>query len=457
MTGLTEALAMFVVESYEAAIPVAARENAVKGITDTLAVILAGAWSEAAAPMLAYIDSDGVVPIVGTNRRTTPELAALANGTFGHALDFDDVLTMMPAHPSVVIVSALLAGRPEATSGRDFVTAYSIGIEVGARVGLGIGLGHTHRGFHGTGTLTIFSAAAALARLHRLTITQTRNLLGLCTSMASGVQRNFGTLTKPLHAGLAASHALAALRMTRAGITAAPDGLEGPAGFFAAYGVDASDPHKAAAALGNPWVLVEPGLALKKFACTYSAHRGMDALMQLQARHVFVADDVERLDCLMPPGGMRVLTFPRPTNGHEARFSMEYALAAGLRDGGYSLATFDDARVTRPDLIPLFERIHVREDQSCRGNDPDFEHQSQGARGFVIVRVVLGNGVSFSHRVDVPPGHPKRPLTWDDLACKFDDCATPVLPDRHRNRALALLQQLDTVENMAELEELLLC
>jgi 2-methylcitrate dehydratase PrpD len=457
MSGLTEALSNFVVETPADAIPVSARENAVKAIADTLAVILAGAWSEAAKPILAYVDSEGAVPILGTARRTTPEFAALANGTFGHALDFDDVLTMMPAHPSAVIVSALLAGRTAETSGRDFVTAYAIGIEAGARIGLGIGLEHTHRGFHGTGTLTIFSAAAALARVHLLTIDETRSLFGLCASMASGVQRNFGTLAKPLHAGLAASRALAALRMTRSGITAALDALEGPAGFFAAYGVDASDPDKAAVSLGKPWVLVEPGLALKKFACTYSAHRGMDGLMQLKARHGFSGSDVERLDCLMPPGGMRVLTFSRPTNGHEARFSMHYALAAGLLDGGYSLASFDDEKVVRPELERYFERVQIWEDEACRGDDPEFDQKSQGARGFVQVRVVLKSGVSYGQRVDVPPGHPKRPLSWDDLAQKFADCAAPVLsPDRSKH-AFGLVCNLQSLKDLQQLEQSLIC
>ena len=454
MTGLTETIAAFVAETRNADVPPAAIEKAKKGIADTLAVILAGATSEVAGPMLRYADIPGTAAILGTQRSTTPEFAALVNGTFGHALDYDDVLTMMPAHPSAAIVPALLAGLPPSVTGREFALAYAFGVETGAKIGLGMTLGHSHRGFHGTGTLAIFSAAAALARLHRLDKARIRTLLGLCASMASGLQRNFGTMAKPLHTGLAASRGLAALRMVECGITAAPDALEGSSGFFSAYGVNESDPGKAAASLGRPWVLLDPGLSLKKFACTYSAHRGIDGLLTLRQRHGFGVADVVRLDCLMPPGGMRVLTFPRPRNGLESKFSMEYALAAGLVEEGYTISTFSDAAVARPAIEDALARIVVAEDPSCRGDDPAFESKSQGARGFVKVRVTLKSGLIDEVRVDVPPGHPTRELSWDDLSDKFADCARCLaLPAQVR--ALESIRGIERLESIQELVDLL--
>jgi 2-methylcitrate dehydratase PrpD len=450
MNGLTETLARFIREKSLSDLPAGAVDKAKKAIADTFAVMLAGAGSEVAQPLLRYVERSGETgsaPIMGTARTSSPELAALVNGAFGHALDFDDVLSMMPAHPSAVILSALCAsldGRKH--SGAELIEAYALGIEVGGKIGLGITVGHYHRGFHGTGTLGIFSALAALAKLHRLDVDAARTAFGIACSMASGLQRNFGTMTKPLHTGWAARSALAATELARAGYTAAPDVLESKAGFFAAYGVDASDPNVTAAGLGNPWVLADPGIALKKFPCCYACHRGMDGVLELKLRHRFAAEDVERLQCRMPPGGMRVLTYPRPVTGLEAKFSLEYALAAGVLDDGYTLATFTDEAVRRPEIAPLLQRIDAREDPQCRGDDPEFERRSPGSRGFVQVEVTLKNGTRDTVRIEDPPGHPSRELSWDDIEAKFVDCASYArLPLERAREAFRLTRDLDNL------------
>ena len=170
---------------------------------------------------------------------------------------------------------------------------------------------------------------------------------GIASSMASGLQRNFGTMTKPLHAGWASRSALAAVNLARSGFTAAPDVLEAPAGFFAAYGVEESRPETAIKQLGNPWVIADPGLALKQFPCCYASHRGMDGVLQLRQRLGLNAANLARLECRMPPGGMRVLIYPQPTTGLEGKFSLQYALAAGVLDGQYTLWSFTDEAVNR--------------------------------------------------------------------------------------------------------------
>ena len=460
MTGLTETLAHFIHEKRLRDLPEGAAEKAKKVIADTFGVILAGAGSELAPPLLRYAaiaGEPGNSPILGTSQTCAPEIAALVNGTFGHALDFDDVLSMMPAHPSAVILAALCADlESEPIPGERVIEAYALGIEAGGKVGLCITVGHYHRGFHGTGTLGIFSALAALAKLRRLNIATTRIAFGIASSMASGLQRNFGTMTKPLHTGCAARSALAAVRLASCGFTAALDALEAKAGFFAAYGVDESDPAAAAAGLGNPWVLVDPGIALKKFPCCYSSHRAMDGVLEMKRRHAFGADDVEKLTCLMPPGGMRALIYPRPATGLEGKFSVQYALAAGILDGKYSLWTFTDEAVRRPAIASLLERVVAREDPRCAEGDPLIETRSPGSRGFVEVEVVLRNGVHDAVRVDKPRGHPSRELSWDDIHAKFMDCAAHAsLPTDHARHAFDLISTLDKVNNVAHMLKLL--
>ena len=213
----------------------------------------------------------------------------------------------------------------------------------------------------------------------------TQTAFGIAASMASGLQRNFGTMTKPLHTGWAARSALAAIQLARCGFTAAPDVLEAPAGFFAAYGVETSCPEAAIHRLGNPWVILSPGLALKRFPCCYAAHRGMDGVLQLRDGLGLNAENLERLECRMPPGGMRVLLYPQPQTGLEGKFSLQYALAAAIIDDPLSIRTFTDEGVARPVVSQLLRRIKVEETTACTTRDPDYQARSYGTRGHVEV------------------------------------------------------------------------
>jgi len=460
MTGLTAALAAFIHEKTLDDLPREALDKAKKAIADTFAVMLAGAGSEVAPPLLRYVEQSGergASPILGSGRTTSPELAALVNGTFGHALDFDDVLSMMPAHPSAVILPALCAAPGAGTlAGSALLEAYVLGVEVGGKIGQAITMGHYQRGFHGTGTLAIFAAVGALAKRYCLDLATTRTAFGIAASMASGLQRNFGTMTKPLHTGWASRSALAAVQLARSGFTAAPDVLEAPAGFFAAYGVEASRPEAAIDQLGNPWVIVDPGLALKRFPCCYAAHRGMDGVLQLRQSLGLTVDNLERLTCRMPPGGMRVLIYPQPQTGLEGKFSLHYALAAGVLDGQYTLWSFTDEAVNRAQIGDLYARISVGEEPRCAGNDALLETRSSGSRGFVEVEAVRTDGRRATLRVDTAPGHPSRALEWDDIAAKFMDCAAQARTDLDKaERALSILTRLETCADIREVLALL--
>lgn len=461
MPALTLEIARFIDQHAITDFPGDAIEKSKKVITDTMAAMLAGANSEVTAPLLAYLrrsGESGDSPVIGTAHCCSAETAALINGSFGHALDYDDVLSMMPAHPSAVILAALLAEpalRP--FPGKALIEAYVFGIEVGGKIGLGITGGHYRRGFHATGTLGIFSGVAALAKACHLSSPEIQTALGIAASMASGLRRNFGTMTKPLHTGWAARSALAAVRLAQCGLSAAPDILESDAGFFAAYGTSESDPAVTLAALGKPWVISEPGIALKKFPCCHAMHRGMDGLLALRAKHGFNAGDVEQATCRMPPGGMQVLIYDNPDTGLEAKFSMQYALAAGIADGEYTLASFTDDAVHRPVIRALMPRVNALEDPSCRGDNPRFESLSSGSRGFVEVDITLRNGLRDTVRVEKPPGHPARELKWSELEQKFRDCAVQAGVDATRGEnALSLLRTLETQPDVGSLVNLLL-
>jgi 2-methylcitrate dehydratase PrpD len=450
--GATETIAEFIAGTSAAGFPEGSVEKTKKAIVDTLAAVVAGAGSEVAEPFDKFLEGSfapGDVPVLGTNIRTSPETAALITGTLGAALDYDDVLSMMPAHPSSIILAAILsASHGRRLSGRDLIEAYVIGLEVGSKIGLGITIGHYGRGFHSTGTLGMFSALAALCKLQRLDVEEICTAFGIASSMASGVRRNFGTMTKPLHSGLAARNAVTAVQLASSGFTAALNTLEAPAGFFATYGVPESDADRAAATLGNPFAIVDPGLALKKFPCCYASHRAMDGVLSLRSRLAFDAASVERVVCRMPPGGMQVLTYPRPETGLEAKFSLQYVLAAAVLDGGFSLSSFSDDAVRRPEIAALYERIDAAEDPRSRSEGD--EARSSGSRGFVEVEVRLRDGRSQTIRVDEAPGAPSREVTWDDLREKLSDCAREngALGPATADNVFAAVRNLDDVEDV---------
>ena len=463
--GATATIANFIVNTQAADFPAGSDQKAIKVIADTFAVILAGVSSEVAEPLARYLDSareSGASPILGTGRTASAETAALINGTYGHSLDYDDVLSMMPAHPSAVILAALLAsmnGNPEVTkvSGKAFIEAYIIGVEVGGKIGLGMTNDHYQRGYHATGTLALFSGLAALAKLHRLDAPTIQQAMGIAGSMASGLRRNFGTMTKPLHSGLAARSALTAVRLAMAGFTAADDIMEAKAGFYSTYGTADSDPQVTADGLGKPFVISSPGIAVKKFPCCYATHRAIDGVLTLRERLGFDASSIDKVICRMPPGGMHVLTYPRPVTGLEGKFSLPYSIAASVLDGKFSLWSFSDEAVRRAEIAALYERIDAHETNTSRGDDPHFDKRSSGSRGFVEVEVLLKDGRRDQIRVDVPPGSPSRELTWDELRAKFMDCAkqAPRISGASANAAFAAIQTLDRIDDISHVTALL--
>jgi 2-methylcitrate dehydratase PrpD len=264
-------------------------------------------------------------------------------------------------------------------------------------------------------------------------------------------------MTKPLHTGIAARSALTAFNLATAGFTAAPDALEAKAGFYSSYGVQESSPEITVSGLGKPYVIMDPGLALKKFPCCYASHRATDGLLALRAKLAFDASMIDQIICRMPPGGMHVLTYPRPTTGLEGKFSLHYPLAAAVLDGKCVLATFTDAAVAREDIAALYARIDAREDPACRGDDAQFETRSSGSRGFVEVEVRLRDGRADRIRVDKAPGSRTRELTWDDLHEKFIDCArhSKRVTDISAEKAFENIRRLETVNDIADITRLL--
>lgn len=429
--GATAAIASFVARPDFSTLDAQAMDKAAQVITDSLACMLAGSASELSAPLLAYANlpeiAAGPGRIVGRRQNTTPAVAALLNGSFAAALDYDDLMT--PMHPSAVVVAALVAGiGPLPVSGMALIQAYAAGIEVGAKISRALGAGHSRRGFHATSTLSGFSAFCALAQLKSgqgqepLSEEQIAIGLSLMASQSGGLLCQLGTMAKPLHSGLAARNAHETLRMCRHGLTASATALEARRGYFEAYGDEMSDPGAIAASLGKPWAISSPGSTLKRFPSSIAGHRGIMAVLDLKARGLNAAN-LAHLDCAVAPGALRPMMYPQPANGLQSKFSMPYALAAALLEDRIGIASFETAAVHRPEIHALLARIHAWEDPRQALEDPVSANLSWGYRGYVRLTATLTDGSVLTARVDTPPGTPRQPLGWQDLRQKLADCA----------------------------------
>lgn len=454
MTGLSERIAEFVTKMDFDDIPELARTRGTRAIVDSLGVMTAGSASELADPMLRYIDisgSTGSIPILGTNRTADAEHAALINAAFGHALDFDDGYPYYPVHTSVVILGALISmfGKKQ-VSGKDFLTAYVLGMEVVTSIGRGLGLGHyIKRGFHATGTLSGFAAVSSLGKLLNVDKETLQLTLGIVASMASGIQRNFGTMMKPLHSGMAARNGVVATRMAAAGVTAHMDVMDGKDNFFQAYGDENSSAEKAGDLLGNPYAFVEHGVGMKNFPSSNACARPIDGLLQLREKHGLSPDTVAKIHLILPPGGTNPLRAAKPETPTEAPYSMEYSLAVALVEGAVKLQHFSEDAIKREDFLLQIEKITMEEDARCIAEDPLAETRGPGPRGFVEVHVTMTDGKQHQIRVDIAPGYPGRELSDDALWGKFSGCTDFADIDQGESRsafeALLTLEQTSDV------------
>jgi 2-methylcitrate dehydratase PrpD len=416
-TAATEAVARFMCAHDLSHAPSELFDRATWAIIDTVGVAIAGR-REASFRVLAetLADSHGDATVFPTRARTSAAQAALLNGTAGHALDYDDVADEITGHPSVVLVSALLAlAEANGNTGREVLEAFVVGFEVDCAIASALPVApHYTRGWHATATIGTLGGATAAGRLLHLDETRMRNALGIAASMASGSRQNFGTMTKPLHAGLAARDAVLSAQLAASGFTADQNQLEGPLGFFQMYGSD-SDPSAVNSVLEGPGVLLTHGLNVKKYPCCYGTHRAADATLALRDTGIRAAE-VRSVSITLQPGGQQAIIHHRPQTGLQGKFSCEYVVAACLLDGRVGLSTFTDQAVGRSEAQDLLQRVSLREDASPPFGPSTFNH------AYAAVEVTLQNGSVVRERCDIARGDARAPLRPDEQEAKFRDC-----------------------------------
>ncbi|WP_395541485.1 MmgE/PrpD family protein [Neotabrizicola sp. sgz301269] len=412
-------------------------------IADMIGCTLLGAPTETTdAVLMPDLYGPGPCLVLGRKVRLGALDAAFVNGTAGHALDYDDTSKSLSGHPTVIIIPGLLAlAEQRGATGKQLTDAYIIGVEAATRFARGVNFQHYEKGWHPTATLGIFGAAVAAAVLMDLDEEQIAHAIAISASLASGLKANFGTSTKPMHAGIAARNGLFAAMMAAQGVNGAPVALEHPQGFLEVFnGAGNYQAERMLTGWAEPLDLLAPGISIKKYPCVYSVHGAIDAAIMLHDGALKGAAQVSDVLVRMHP--RRLLPHVRnpATSALNAKFSLPYAVARGLVNGAVLLEHFEDAALQDPEVTRVSGLIRME--------PHDDDANDYGAE----VVVTLADGQVLRQAVAAPLGRgPEVPLPQEMLEAKFLDCARASLTPEGAQAVFDLLMRLDTLPRAADL------
>lgn len=407
-------------------------------ILDVLGVAIAGSAEPAAQLVRAAVlpeSGPGDASLFGVpTRRTATGTAAIVNGTASHALDYDDVLTPMTGHPTAPVLPAVFAvAEVRRHSGRALLEAFVSGVETECRIGAAVQPSHYARGFHVTGTVGTFGAAAGVARLLEAEADVIERALGIAGAQAAGLKSQFGTMTKPLQAGKAAANGLLAARLAAQGFTSAADIVVVPQGFGATQADDV-DLDVLSAPFGAPWYLSRT--LFKMHASCHYTHSVFEALRGLAGS--LPVNEIGKVILRVHPDLLSVCDIREPRTGLEAKFSMRFVAALALARGEAGPDQFTDDMVRVPRLRELCARVEVA--------------PTDQIRPFTCECVVVsadGRWFSARHDSDRPAWRHSPDEQTAPLLEKYSALAAPVLGNRRAERLADHIMHLEDVVDVS--------
>ena len=453
--GLTREVTAFVLETGYEGIPSEVIELGKKSMLDGLGLALSGSVAETGVILKKYLEQQGLsgqTTVIGTGLRVQERFAAFANGVGVHADDYDDTQLAVQkdrvygllTHPTAPCLPAALAvSEKHDQSGQELISAYNLGLEVETKISEAMSPRHYQHGFHSTATCGVFASTSAVAKLYGLDSDTTTRALAIAGSQAAGLRENFGTMTKPFHAGRAAEAGVIAADLAQAGWTATDKILESPRGFFQAHGggyeLDALH-----GKLGNPWTFMDPGVSIKPHPSGSLTHPGMTKMLELVLEHDIQPGDVEKVDVGTNHNMPNALIHHRPTDELQAKFSMEFCMAILLLERRGALPEFTDEVVNSSDVKSMISRINF-------GVHPEAE-----AAGYdkmtTIIDIHMKDGEVISGRADFGKGSPANPMSYDEVADKFRGCAEFAKWDKGKTEQI--IETVRTLEQLKSVREL---
>ncbi len=454
--GVTQAVIDFIRAARLDAMPADVVEQGRRCLSDGFGVILAGETTAGSRILRDYVAADvgrREASVLGPGRlQASAEKAALLNGAFGHAMDFDDTqLSTTPdrtygllTHPTVpALASSLAVAEAVGASGARFLEAFLVGFEVECKISEAIDPVHYNRGFHSTGTVGTFAGAAATAKLLALEPPAIAHAIAIAASLAAGIRVNFGSMTKPLHAGRAAANGVFAALLASHGFTGGDDALDGQWGFFQVEGGGA-DASRIVGVLGKPYTIVDPGVSVKPYPCGVLSHPSMDALLKVVTEHDITPDQIARIRLRAGSNILDPLRYKTAKTELEAKFCLPFLLSSIVLRRKAGIREFTDEFVQSEPVQRMMPNVETVFDSEIE------------AKGFdkirSVVEVYLTDGRSFVQPSDDRyRGGPDRPFTRAELHDKFTDCASLTLT---REQMAASLARIESVERLASVREL---
>lgn len=441
---LTSELAAFCAGLRYADVPPEALAFVRIGFTDCVGTLIAGRNEPVAQKLRAAL-----APAPGESRlffdrgTARPAEAAWLNATAAHALDFDDAAQR--GHPSVVLVPSILAEADAlGVNGRQMATAYAAGYETWAELVRREPDHYHNHSWHPTGVLGPVAAAAACVSLRGLDAGRAAHALAIAASRSAGLVVNFGSMTKPLHAGNAAHAGVLAARLAEAGVTASNEALEHPKGLMAGISPAGRVDLQAPVQAGRDWKLPRGGLNIKKYPACFATHRALDAMLGLLAEHPLEPSEVARVIVSTSRRNKSTLRYEQPQTALEARFSMHFAMAAALVARRAGLRELDDDFVRRDEVQQLMRRVEVlpddREDATRPGEAPEDS-----------VSIDTVRGKRFCRAVDYVRGGAERPLLPGEFFDKVESCLAIGGLNAPARPLFDALMAIDSLESTAEL------
>jgi 2-methylcitrate dehydratase PrpD len=418
-------------------------------VLDSIGCCLFGAtlpWTRKVADLALAEGAAGAASLLGMGRKTSVSLAALVNGTAGHAFELDDIHKESIVHMGSLATPVALAFAEEkrGTRGRDVITAMTAGYEIGARVGNAATMSLFFRGFHPQGTSGAFCAAATAARMLELDATRFQHALGIVGSQAGGLMAaQEGAMVKRFHSGRAAQSGVYSAQLAKNDFTGIPDVLEAPYGGYLTCYSNEPNPARLTAGLGATWETLNVGF--KPHASVTSIHTALDGLAEIMRENKLAADDIARVETGLSPMTHVHCAWEYKAQGvTAAQMNLYYGLAVTAIDGMAFTEQYRESRLKDPKILDFIARIGAYVDPEIEKMGPPFRHAAR-------VKVQSRSGASFEKLLHHRRGSPEHPLKPEEIEHKFRHVVSACISKADADRIVKLTASFERIDDLSEL------
>lgn len=386
--------------------------------------------------------------LFGLGRKTSASLAALVNGTSGHAFELDDIHKESIVHAGSIATPVALnlaearGNAGQKISGKDVLTAMVAGYEIGHRVGNAATMDLFFRGFHPQGTSGAFVAAATAARMLGLDATQFQHALGMAGSQAGGLMAaQEGAMVKRLHSGRAAQSGVYAAQLAADGFTGILDVLEAPYGGYLTTYSGQPNPSRLTDGLGKTWETLNVGY--KPHASVTSIHSALDALSELMQEHGLKADDITKVETGLSPMTHVHCAWEYKAQGvTAAQMNLYYGMAVIALDGAAFTEQFREARLSDPRILDFITRLSAHVDPEIEKMGAPFRHASR-------VKITARNGKVFEKLSLHRRGSPENPLSPEEVVHKFRNVIAPCMDNSAAENIITTVGRFETLTDIS--------